>query len=167
MAYMAQMSTTIIGRVSTALTAELQAVWLAGVIDSEGTVVFHHNSHRNMQVVVSISNTNIDLVNVAISIIEGSKLNPQLHKYRYKAKNQVRGYYQVRVSGLKQAERLLERVMPYLIVKRKQAVLALSYLKKHQYKAHEDQGYVDSLVVQMKQLNSGSKNIISRLEAAV
>lgn len=96
-----------------------EATWLAGLFDGEGSVIFPKG--RPSSVRITISNTNLDLLNrveevtgTGRIIIASRVANNPKHKQAY--------WWQ---SYGNQARSLLRQMLPWLIVKREKALRAL------------------------------------------
>ena len=101
---------------------DLEAVWLAAVIDCEGTVcVSASDRHRgnsfdiHAQVLISVANTNFDLLDKVRTICDCGNINgPHIPK-----KGQP--HFDWRVKNIGNCRRILERTLPWLIVKKSRA----------------------------------------------
>ena len=80
-----------------------------------------HNIHPSMQVVVNISNTNLHLLEW-IHVNFGGKIKKATSRGKWK---QVYGVWWYGINALP----VLQTVYPYLIIKRRQAEIAIEFLK--------------------------------------
>ena len=107
---------------------DVQAAWVAGLIDGEGTIgVWREARSKNRsgyryKVGVQIANTNMELLNTFANVVRGGvtigdmrRKNP-MHKICYKV-----------VVNARFVKPLLECVAPFLVIKKRQAELALEF----------------------------------------
>jgi intein/homing endonuclease len=96
--------------------------YLAGIIDSEGTVGFIINKKRSRERVAprfKVGNTNYRLITWLRSEIGG-----RVYKYE---NGRNRPIYEWFVSGIKNIQPLLKAILPYLVVKQDSARAALNF----------------------------------------
>ena len=94
---------------------ESEAGYVAGIIDGEGTITTG-TSNKYYNLVLVVSNTNIDLMLYLEKILGGSMFECQ-------PQNGNRPIYRISWTG-KKAMSIIEAIKPYLIVKKSQAILA-------------------------------------------
>lgn len=99
---------------------ETDKAYLAGIIDGEGTISINREGNAYMPV-LSVSSNNVDVLHFIKSLVNGGSL---CKKRKYKeCHNQSYVYKLVYDKALK----LVEEVMPYLIIKKEHAKLLMSY----------------------------------------
>lgn len=104
-------------------------IWAAGFFDGEGSVTLQKSNRYQLQ--VHIAGSNLSALNI-FKEYWGGKMNIVAHKEQdigntgYKAKHTV---YQLTFNhDGKERKQLLQDLLPYLIVKKELAELALEYL---------------------------------------
>jgi hypothetical protein len=102
--------------------------YVAGIVDGEGTISISFYRPRgsskimpNMMPIVLVSNSNRDLINYLHPLLLGSTLKTA------KATDIRKEVYAIQVARLLDVEALLTQILPYLVVKRRQAELVLEY----------------------------------------
>jgi hypothetical protein len=103
-------------------SSQEKLAYLAGIIDSEGTVGFIINKKRSRERVAprfKVCNTNYRL----ITWLEG-EIGGRVYKYK---NGRNRPIYEWFVSGVKNIQPLLEAILPYLVVKQDSARAALIF----------------------------------------
>lgn len=104
------------------------SVWLAALIDGEGCITVHKGSRKTnngpqLLIELSIGNTCKDLVD-AVLFHTGVGYITQ---YTYKGKNwKTRYMWRVGATGCRT---LIPRVLPWLVAKREQALLAVQFME--------------------------------------
>jgi len=142
--------------------------YLAGLIDSDGCICIskykkNANGHPGYIVTVSVTNTKEELMKWLIRYFGGRYFTQWRHSDE-RAKNK-RLIYTWRVSGRKNREEVLLGTIPYLVLKREQALLALKFSRmdgQHNPEAREE------LMLACKALNHGvspETNIVERSES--
>jgi hypothetical protein len=104
--------------------------YLGGIIDGEGSIyVSTHNYQGNnwATVEIKIANTNYELIDHISAILRNLELAHYVTKPR-KAKEHHKLAKTVVITGHKRVYKFLPIVIPYLVIKRKQAILALRYV---------------------------------------
>ena len=112
--------------------ATLKLAWLAGIIDGEGSLMiprYHRNGNIRYGYRVSISNTNMLIINQCREILD-------ILKIKYCNYTQDRGNdglrrkitHQVHITNRKGILVFLEKIIPHLVGKRKQAELLNKFL---------------------------------------
>lgn len=132
---------------------ELEAAYLAGIIDGDGSLTLSHrrrNAARGWESIelhISISNTNQSLM---------SHLSQMLGAPFYSAKDRRnrkwKQHFVISFSAFVELNALLTRIIPYLIVKRRQAEIMLELVKRRLSK----EPYTDEdrkLVRELRRLN--------------
>ena len=138
------------------------AAYLAGIIDGEGCIGINRNHNHTQRhrtprysIDVVVTNTSADLM------LKLQEWFPASLRLRRKEREYWRECWRWVISGGK-ARKLLEFVLPYLIVKQKQAELALLYLdsvtpynnRGHKAMPAEEWQKRERFYQWMKQLNS-------------
>ncbi|KKM95820.1 hypothetical protein LCGC14_1184420 [marine sediment metagenome] len=110
--------TDVIVRLPTVNHVDVDDAYTAGIVDGEGCILITR-ARRNLQLRVVVSNTNLE-------VLERLQLN-------YRGSVHVRKIYEPRkqiydwaVSG-PDATELLRQIIPYLIIKEKEAKIAVQY----------------------------------------
>lgn len=107
---------------------ELDYAYAAGLIDGEGCIGIYHNSHNgNYQLRIAVEMTDKSGLDVLESLFGG--------KWYFRAAKAPRKARYIWMTFNNNASKVLETLMPYLRVKKKQAEVALkgdwiSYSKK-------------------------------------
>jgi len=93
--------------------------WMAGIIDGEGmiTVVKAHRGH-SFQPRISVSNTDLKIIEEAASISHDYKLPYYIRSISYKTNNEIRIKYELVFGGMKRCIKVLPIFIPYLIGKK-------------------------------------------------
>lgn len=109
------------------MLTEVEKSYLAGIIDGEGTICIafrgkrtHSSKSIMYSLVVSVSNTYEPLIKWVNECFKGSFSTTRKHDLRYK------DYYTWQLDGPRSYE-FIKIVLPYLLVKHKQALLAIDY----------------------------------------
>jgi transposase len=114
-----------LSKLDPSLRAETSLAWVAGFIDGEGTITFKMGE-KAKQPVLSATNSSEEAINKVAAILGGGvkyKSDPRKDSYLTMWRWDLFGWQEVR-----EAVRLL---LPYLVVKRKEAELALAFLDGH------------------------------------
>lgn len=94
--------------------------YLAGILDGEGTIYIGQMSDKRRTFLkVVVTNTDLNLMKWLITNFGGA--------YRGEQRGNYRLIYRWQPKGKKNREKLLLGVLPYLIIKREQALLALEF----------------------------------------
>ena len=106
--------------VSTSILQEIGYPYAAGLIDGEGCIGMYWNSvHKNYQLRITVEMTEKGGLDVLYNLFGG--------RWYYKSPNQsqnLQGRYSWMVFNA-EAEKALQSLLPYLIVKKKHAAIAL------------------------------------------
>lgn len=112
--------------------------WLSAFIDGEGSI-FIQMSNGHLQPVLSVSNTNTEILEKFKTIVDNTKDEKvNIAKWNFKYGNTRKIGYRVRIFNYKTIINLLEELLPYLIVKRKQAELLLKYFSERKMYSKAD-----------------------------
>lgn len=140
-----------------------EIAYIAGLIDGEGTIRMQKfiENKWNPKYTPSISfvNTNLEVINL---VGEFLKAPPFTHASNSGFKrNKI--CYKVQKSGAKATVEPLQKLLPYLRIKKKQAELVLKYCKdykpkqgcgiKGNYRTEEENLFRESIYQQIKELN--------------
>lgn len=119
--------------------------YLAGIFDGEGTIYIGLMSDKRRTFLkVGITNTHLGLMKWLVKNFGGAYLSEQRQSYRL--------LYRWSPKGKKNREIFLLGVLPYLIVKREQALLALEFDRLNESNPEKR----DKLRLRIQALNRGS-----------
>lgn len=119
--------------------------YLAGIFDGEGTVYIGlMTDKRRTFLKVGITNTDLNLMKWLVTFFGGA--------YRSEARGNYRLIYRWGPKGKKNREKFLLGVLPYLIIKREQVLLALEFDRMN----CSDPEKRDSIRLKIQALNRGS-----------
>jgi hypothetical protein len=110
---------------------ETEAAYVAGIIDGEGSLTLIHRRRNeargweNIEPHVRISNTDLELMNY-LSVLLGAR--PYVSHGR--PKSHWKPQYTISVSAFAEIAALLERIMPYLVIKRRRAEIMLRIVRR-------------------------------------
>lgn len=99
---------------------DLEIAWLAGLFEGEGSIVFSHGKLRK-SVTITISNTILPLLEKVLEVV-GTGAIQNMTRYKVNPKHSPAWLW--RCHG-ENARILLERMMPWFIVKKQRAEIAL------------------------------------------
>ena len=121
-------------------TGETWLGWLAGILDGEGTVSISRSTGRGKEgyrfdthhrSLVQIAGTDLRLMDKAADIIEAvTGKRPRRHPVKRYKMTQKPGWA-IQVTTSWEVNLLLPAVMPWLVIKREQADIVLSFSKRH------------------------------------
>jgi len=107
--------------------AVVQAAYLAGMIDADGHIgLYRRSATQNLRVHVDVSNTDIALLEWIKQVTGIGSVNKQ-----HAETEKHRASFQWNVAN-ESAITLLEQLLPYMIVKRKRAEVAIEFFSKRQ-----------------------------------
>lgn len=102
--------------------------YVAGIIDGEGTITiaFYRPVKKdkimpNMMPIILVSNSNKDLIDYLHPLLLGSTIKTAKETEIRKT------VYQIQIAKLLDVEALLTQILPYLVIKKRQAELVLEY----------------------------------------
>lgn len=110
--------------------SETERAWLAGVIDGEGSVgIYRSTDGRRIE--VQVGNTHLGFVSKIRDVVGCGSIclrhsKGTLHKGR-------KPLYQYTMKGSERGLKLLEQVLPYLIIKKEKAEAILHELRTHPF----------------------------------
>lgn len=135
----------------------MQAVWLAGIIDGEGTIsIWRERRPKNRsgyryRAVVEVYNTNRDLIAAVLAMADGFTTV----KYMPKPTDNHKQCFKV-VWNRRAIPRLLEMIQPHLVAKRKQADIVLRFceeLENAPMRASQVHEILEGMWAEVKELN--------------
>ena len=146
---------------------ETEKAYLAGFIDGEGSIGIYpdYRRNRNYRLVLTVSNTNKEVIDWIAKVTE------EQHSRQVKVKttkncpswqgekDRWKDCYSIWFgSGI--AQKILKEVLPYIIVKKEQATIALQYPVGEPYKdiTMEMRNLKERCYEQMKPLNQTGPN---------
>lgn len=100
--------------------------YLAGIVDGEGTICANKRAQGDFQLQVAIYNTSLYLMKWLVKNVGGKYYVRSLIGYGGKP---GRTQYMWFPSGKKNREKFLLAILPYILLKREQAILALDFLR--------------------------------------
>lgn len=106
--------------------------WLAALIDGEGSIMLtHHNKGKsgkpNLRAVVSVSNTDIRLMQTLSWGIWAGRVYTHVRKLNANSMNHRRTAYTWRLNAT-EIRLILPKIIPWLTLKKEQAILLMEYL---------------------------------------
>lgn len=112
--------------------SEFELGWLAGILDGEGTIsinrLMSHRKNATLTSRISIGNTNFTIIRNLKRIFKKLKIKLFIQKnQRVKGKNWKSAYI-IQISHIKGVKSLLDVITPYLIGKKLQAEIVLSFV---------------------------------------
>lgn len=140
--------------------SDTQWAYLAGIMDGEGSFSIvcggrrpnkdHKNGYLNRQLIISLGNTNLKLIDWLVETVGGDKYLG----YRSKTDKHKMGYLW-RLHGKERQKEFIDGVKPYLLLKKEQAEVALEMIstegKQPEVRA--------ALQVRMRALNRKGKTV--------
>ena len=109
---------------------DIKLAWLAGILEGEGSLALNKAGNKRKHFVFSISITNTDLMilNECVSILKNIGVETHLHKRKVYFENRKIGY-NLNINGIDNLIKMINAIMPYLIGQKKsQANLMLEFL---------------------------------------
>lgn len=105
-------------------------VYIAGLVDGEGSIYFSKipRKYCTLQLCVKITNTYRPLIDWLEQELPYAYI---LTNYKNKKHRRNKTSWHIAMTRQKDIENFLEKILPYLIVKKEQAKLALIWTKKH------------------------------------
>ena len=147
-----------------------QYAWLAGIWDGEGSFCIVYDTNERYVPRISLSNTDIVMINEIIKILDSSGINGHLWEETTSRKPNHKKAFHITVNKMTDVKTITELMLPYLISKKPRAELLLRFINSrlsYKAKANRDpktgqilgiikQGYSEeekTLYEQMKDLN--------------
>ncbi len=120
------------------MVTETDRAWLAGIIDGEGHLGLFTNQEKDgstkIKPVVNFVNTDMAIVNKALSILQQAECTPYIVKRIHKNSNH-KDCIEVKASSTVQIEKWLKLVSPYLYgMKKHKAEILLRYISRRMEK---------------------------------
>lgn len=120
--------------------------WLGGIIDGEGCISFKKNTgkcwknrnERPLYPIVSVSNTDIMMINKIIEILERNQI--AYYREDRKGRGNNSNSSAIYIKGIKRVKRLLDLIIPYLVNKQHRAKLLYEFceLRSHNHKPYTE-----------------------------
>lgn len=116
------------------MVTETDRAWLAGIVDGEGCISLFTNQERDgstkLKPVVNFVNTDMGIVNKALSILEQGNVTPYIVKRVHK-NTKHRDCIEVKTTSQIQIKKWLELVLPYLFgIKKQKAEILLRFINR-------------------------------------
>lgn len=123
------------------MVTETDRAWLAGIIDGEGSInLFSHqekSGSTKIKPVINFVNTDMAIVNKAISILTKAGCNPYIVKRIHKD-TRHKDCVEVKATATLQVAKWLELVLPYLYgIKKAKAEILLRFVNRRTAKREE------------------------------
>lgn len=120
--------------------------WLGGIIDGEGCITACQRRYKNKPVGfiprIGIVNTDMNLINEVVSILEKVKLPFHVRSQKDKKHPHWKIKFEIYIIGIKRCVKSLPILIPYIISKKEKAVRLLSFcesrLSKPIYSSYTD-----------------------------
>ncbi len=122
------------------MITEIERAWLAGIIDGEGSISLFSNQEKSGSIkikpVINFVNTDLGIVNEALSILHKAGCKPYIVNRRQSTKNsRHRDVVEVKASSVPEVKKFLELVAPYLKGEKKhKAEILLRYVSRREEK---------------------------------
>lgn len=123
------------------MVTETDRAWLAGIIDGEGSLSLFTNKEKDgstkIKPVLNFVNTDIAIVNKALSILEEAGCSPYIVKRVHKNPKHL-DVVEVKATSTMQIEKWLLLVQPYLFgIKKAKAEILLRFVRRRMSKRQE------------------------------
>ena len=123
------------------MVTETDRAWLAGIIDGEGSLSLFTNREKDgstkIKPVLNFVNTDMTIVNKALSILEEAGCSPYIVKRVHKNPKHL-DIVEVKATSTAQIEKWLLLVQPYLFgVKKAKAEILLRFVRRRMAKRQE------------------------------
>ena len=112
---------------------DIKLAWLSGIVESEGCFTMckasvNLNKRKHFTFCISITNTDLMILNECISILKNINVETHLHKRKIYFEHRKIGY-NLNINGIDNLIKTFNAIMPYLIGQKKsQANLLLEFL---------------------------------------
>ena len=127
---------------------DLEKAYLAGIIDGEGTVALAHAANRyTLRPLVNVSNCDMRLMAWLKARIQFGNV---VSRGKPRKSNWKKGYIFM-IEYAWKCKVVLELILPYLILKRRQAELLLEYCSSHEKGKYTERDLV--IFLELKALN--------------
>jgi hypothetical protein len=147
-------------------TIQEKIAYLAGIIDGEGYIGIHRGrvNARSEKIVYKVRlivcNTKVCLMDWLVNNFGGAYYKKPIKSLKH---NQSYNWY----LHCEQAGKILELVYPYLVIKQKQAELALAYRKIQKLHLHTHRGYFAVPEKLRQDIYEKAKSLNSRIPESV
>jgi DNA modification methylase len=120
---------------------KLDRVWLAAMVDAEGSICgteYETNGFQKTNIYLSVTNTSLPIINKC------EKLFPQEVKHIYEKNNSTsnRICYRWDIERIEQKSLFIREIYPFLVAKRKQAILAYTFIEMQRGLISKKKGYL-------------------------
>ena len=117
------------------LITEPNKAYIAGIIDGEGSISIVSNNTKGKKglypstyIKISVGSSSKDLIDFLVKLLGGCS-------YKEKNKQNRKRFWRWSLSS-NQAANFIQIIVPYLIIKKHQANLAIEFYKVHKYALH-------------------------------
>lgn len=143
-----------------------ELAYLAGIIDGEGSIrmqktIFKSQNPKYMPM-ISVVNTNIEVVEMVSKLLNNSRV------FEHNSKGIIIGHkvcFKTQKTGLKSLLEPLNKLLPFLRIKKRQAELLLEYINGYsptkqtaggngKYRDEKENLFRESIYQELKKLNS-------------
>lgn len=124
---------------------ETDKAYIAGVIDSDGSICLPLCKPKYLCPKINITNRNLEML-----VWTRRVFGVGWHSDKPKIPKQ-RQVYQIEIAGRKSCLILLKLLLPYLKIKEKQAKLVIEFCENHKYKKYSERDW--EIFRMMKELN--------------
>lgn len=97
---------------------EVERAWLAGVIDREGSVGIYRYASEGRRVQIQVFNTHRGFIDRVRDVVGCGSISPRELRGLHKGRKTV---YHSSLKGSERGLKLLDQILPYLIIKREKA----------------------------------------------
>jgi len=132
-----------------ALLGKETVAYVAGIVDGEGCISVWTSKRKDrwIGIQIFITNTNVEVLDFCQKVLGG------VVKLHYHGTAKHKTSYRLSISSRSSVKRALEILLPYLIIKKKVAVLVIELIKSLDNRVH---GYTPrdlEVVTEVKKLN--------------
>lgn len=125
--------------------SEVDKAYIAGILDGEGTIGFRGKKDKQITLTVKISNTDESIIKFLKAKIP---IGASTCKLRMRKNPKHKPVWEIQWRSFKSVKYILESLKPYLIIKDKQATVALNFIRNrdeefnnyHQKGLRDDKG---------------------------
>lgn len=112
--------------------SDIEMSWLAGILDGEGSIgisrMMSHRKNPTLTPRISIGNTNMDIINHVVDILKRIPITMFVEKRQKVNNKNWKQASVIQISHISGVKSLLDKVTPFLIGKKSQAELLLSFV---------------------------------------
>ena len=147
--------------------SDIEKSYIAGFLDGEGSISLTATKRKsgrcNYTVRICIGNTNFDVMTWISERVDKPLEPVDLPRIDRRGIRLNMAFYRLVIQDFGAIEVLLQMLLPYLIVKKHQAELALKWVSHQLYSAinHEYSGEELAIIEEFKHINRGTKPAIS------